>query len=486
MKEKYREYQEMLKSQPLEKYKNLCKIFFKDKDGVPFLLTNTQAEIFQYIYEPQYDRVAVLTPTQYGKTDTVSQAIVQIVVDRVEKVAIVAPKAEQASIIMNSVIKHIFDNDYYKNELEIQEGQTLERLKNERSRKRITFRNGSEIYILTADTRTISKEGQGMMGFGATIIVVDEASLIPDKVFNKIFRMLGGQKGAKLVKLGNAFFRNHFWRALKSDRYVKVWINWEIAVAEGRFTKEFIDEAREGPDALDEEDFNIFYNCVFPERRGENSLIEASWYEEACKRVTKKLSGFRQVGIDVARGGKDKSTYYLREDNQLIKRRVLPKCKDDMELVGFIQEELEKDKPDMIVIDIVKDAGVHDRLKELGYTNIYGMNGGASAPSSEDLDDDYGDDEMTAPKEEFLNMRAWTYWNLRKLLSSGTIGIYEYDTDEFNELMEQNYFFVSDRKKKIESKEEIKKRLGRSPDKADALSYCFAPVSLNNFDFDIV
>ena len=485
MKKNYRKYLQKLQANPLEKYKNLCRVFFKDEDSVPFILTDTQAQIFQYVYEPQYTRVAILTPTQYGKTDTVSQAIVQMVVDRVEKVAIIAPKAEQASIIMNNIIQHLFDNDYYRNQLEVDEAESLERLRRERSKNRITFKNGSEIFILTADTRTVKKEGQGMMGFGATVIIVDEASLIPDKIFNKIFRMLGGHKDSKLIKLGNAFFKNHFWRSLKSDKYVHIWIDWKVAVAEGRFTQEFIDETREGPDALDEEDFNIFYACIFPDRRGENSLIESQWYDDACQRAYNKESGFRQVGIDVARGGKDRSTYYLRRDDFLVKRKVLPKCKDDMELVGFIQEELEADKPDLIVIDIVKDAGVHDRLRELGHSNIYGMNGGASAPKSNEVLEEY-DGGSTAPKEEFLNMRAWTYWHLRKMFSSGKIGIYKYDQEEYQELMEQNYFFVSDRKKKIESKEEIKKRLGRSPDKADALSYCFAPVSLNNFEFDIV
>ena len=46
-------------------------------------------------------------------------------------------------------------------------------------------------------------------------------------------------------------------------------------------------------------------------------------------------------------------------------------------------------------------------------------------------------------------------------------------TDLIKELSEIRYSYSSERKIKIEPKDEMKKRLGKSPDKADALALAF-------------
>src|SRR5690606_17229499 len=135
------------------------------------------------------------------------------------------------------------------------------------------------------------------------------------------------------------------------------------------------------------------------------------------------------------------------------------------ELVGWLREELDKDKPDIVALDVIGiGAGVYDRLIELGYDNVVGVNVGESP------DDDH--------KDKFINKRAHYYWHLRGFFTRGEISLEEYDRQEQEELENTGYSFVSDKKKKIDSKDNIKKRIGRSPDKADALMLCFAPVQL--------
>ena len=194
----------------LQLYKDLARSMFRNREGNPFLLTDGQADIYRIVYEPSITRGAVAAYTQYGKSDVTSMAIINAMVERKEKVLIAAPSEKQSKIIMENVIDHFFDFEWITEMMEY-DPSSLERIQRERSKNRITLRNGSEVFILTADVRTVSKEAMNLMGFGATMVITDEASLIPDTMFSKILRMVGGVANGKLVKLGNTFNRNHFY-----------------------------------------------------------------------------------------------------------------------------------------------------------------------------------------------------------------------------------------------------------------------------------
>lgn len=51
----------------LGKQKDLCRALYRNEDGSPFCLTDGQAEIFTAIATKRYDRLHVMTYTQYGK-----------------------------------------------------------------------------------------------------------------------------------------------------------------------------------------------------------------------------------------------------------------------------------------------------------------------------------------------------------------------------------------------------------------------------------
>jgi hypothetical protein len=78
---------------------------------------------------------------------------------------------------------------------------------------------------------------------------------------------------------------------------------------------------------------------------------------------------------------------------------------------------------------------------------------------------------------EFLNMRAYLYWAIRDWLDpkNKTEAMLPDDPELLQELTETKWKFRSDGKIQIEEKEEIKKRIKRSPDKADALANTFYP-----------
>lgn len=417
------------------------------------------------MYEPEYVRVAIKAITQYGKSDTVAIAAICLCCippsPKREKILIVAPSGKQAHIIMNDVIDHLFDSKMITKMLDFPPG-SLDRLKQERSKNRITFINGREIYTLTADADTITKEAKTLMGFGATTVIADESSLIPDVMFSKILRMVGGVQNGKLVKLGNPFEKNHFARAFTSKRYYAISIDWKQAVKEGRITEDFVEEAREEMPPLD---FKIFYDCEFPEGGAEDALIPPEWIELAVAQYKNGGVGGekKQSGIDVARFGRDASVYAHRVGGDLRPLKVERKM-DTMQVSGWAGGLIEQDEPEITNVDVIGiGAGVYDRLDEMGYA-VAPINVGAS-PTDEEK------------KQKFYNLRAEIFWHLREVFrpENGRSSIAIPDDPELKqELGEIRYKYSSERKIKIEEKDDMKRRIGRSPDKADAVALAFA------------
>lgn len=438
----------------LERYKLITSSHNLTLDGNPFVMTDGQAQIFQAIYEPEFKRVAIKAVTQYGKSDVTSLAVIHSLIDRKEKILIVSPSVKQSRIIMSYIIQHLFDDPDLQAMLDVD--VSLEWLKRERSKARITLRNDSEVAILTADARTISQQAKGLMGFGATIVIVDESALIPDSMYSKILRMVGGTDG-KLVQIGNPFDCEHFRSAFEQDRYHKITIDYKQALEEGRITQEFIDEARENMPTLD---FQVFYECVFPNVGADDALIPYDKIQAAINR--EHVTGDQRAGLDIARFGRDKTVYIVKNGNY-IERLEQTEHRDTMNVVGWVRTFLDKlDEDTDCNIDVVGiGAGVYDRLAEIGKYNINEVNFGSSPTDDEN-------------KEKFANLRAEVYWHLRRLFVSDEISIPD-NTDLIKELRELRYGYSSEKKLKIEKKEDMKKRLGHSPDIADALSLAFFP-----------
>ena len=96
-----------------------------------------------------------------------------------------------------------------------------------------------------------------------------------------------------------------------------------------------------------------------------------------------------------------------------------------------------------------------DRLRELGHHVEAVHFGGAS-------DDPH----------RFRNWRAAAFWRLREAMERGEISLPD-DDDLRADLSALRYLFTQDGRLQIESKDDCRKRLGRSPDRADAVALAF-------------
>jgi len=273
-------------------------------NGEPLVLSPSEIEIFEDIFYKKYPLNITIAFTRFGKSLTTALAVLTRCLFYPEKWAIIAPTEKQAKIIMNYIIDHLFDNEFIISKLQVEEGESLEKLRRERSKKRITLKvynqnDYSEIYILSAYS-TKEDPLKGLLGFGAENIVLDESALIDDKVYVGILRMLGDSKKPFLFELGNPVKRNHFYETFQNPKYHKIIVDYKKGLEEGRITQEQVDLMKDKPF------FDVLYECKFPENYGivinkEEQLVFTDKGASECDLFA--------IGTDLAISEKDEADF---------------------------------------------------------------------------------------------------------------------------------------------------------------------------------
>jgi hypothetical protein len=195
----------------------------------------------------------------------------------------------------------------------------------------------------------------------------------------------------------------------------------------------------------------------------EHSILPLAWVESAIDADIVLTDNISEYGLDVGRGG-DPSVMIKRIDGKVL---WVYGWVDDDTMATTGETIRLRDDAGIIKVDMIGvGAGVFDRLSEQGYP-VIGIDS-RNKPSAE-------------KEKEFLNLRAEMWFFLRDLFlqqyTKGNVLSIPDDEELTEELTAVKYKTHSNGKIKIEEKDEIKKRLGRSPNKADALVYCFADIS---------
>ena len=165
-------------------------------------------------------------------------------------------------------------------------------------------------------------------------------------------------------------------------------------------------------------------------------------------------------GLDVARFGGDSSALCVRQGNHVLEIQSFQSM-DLMQLCGVIKNRYDDataiERPQEILVDVIGlGAGVVDRLAEQNLP-VRGINV-AEAPST---------------KKNYLNLRAELWFAIKDWLAQRDCRLPQNDELEA-ELASPLYKYTSSGKIKIESKDEMRKRGIKSPDKADALALTMA------------
>ncbi len=168
------------------------------------------------------------------------------------------------------------------------------------------------------------------------------------------------------------------------------------------------------------------------------------------------------IGQDIARYGDDSSVAAVRRGNKIFWLDHWAKT-NLMHTTGKIVNLIDRFKPSLVNLDIIGlGSGVYDRLIELKYKQIQDVNV-AEAARGED-------------REKYANLRAEIYKNLSSKFENGVISIPD-DLELIAQLSSIKYKINSRGQLQMESKEDMKKRGTKSPDKADALALAFMDSS---------
>lgn len=295
---------------------------------------------------------------------------------------------------------------------------------------------------------------------GLVLLIADEASGIPESVFEAASGSMSGHNCATVL-LGNPtrgsgfFFDTH-------HRLREMWLTMRVSCLDSaRVSADYIEDmkARYG------EDSNAYRVRVLGEfpRAEDDTLIS---YELASAAMTRDVlwtptTSDRYWGVDLARYGNDASALCKRFGSVIPEPVKVWKGVDLMQSVAIVRNEWDTtaadQRPQEIFADVIGlGAGFVDRARELGLP-VRGINV-SETPS-------YG--------SNCLNLRAELWNEGKKWLERRDCRI-EGDEDLIAELTTPRYKFNAQGKLQIESKDEMKKRGLASPNRADAFLLTFA------------
>lgn len=163
------------------------------------------------------------------------------------------------------------------------------------------------------------------------------------------------------------------------------------------------------------------------------------------------------IGVDPAIGSNDR-TAIIRRRGRLAYKLESFRNHNTMEVAGRLGEIIKNERPTKVYIDCIGiGAGIVDRLNELGFSCVEGVNV-ARTPNL---------------KDKFKNLRAELYWELREWLAQ-EMPVQIPDSDELHgDLCGFGYKYTSNGLLQIEGKDQMKARGMPSPDTSDALMLTF-------------
>jgi hypothetical protein len=296
------------------------------------------------------------------------------------------------------------------------------------------------------------------------LFLLDESGSMPDAVMAAAEAALSSCVEGHLVQAGNpSHLEGPLYRAVTRERglwtVIRITSDPDDPNRSPRVSTQW---AREQIDKYGKDNPWVLVNVFgqFPPS-SLNALLGIGEVEEAMKR--RHAAGAyehaaRIVGVDVARQGDDK-TVIARRQGLITLPFVTLRNEDSHQVAGRVALEYDEWEADSIQIDATGGYGwgVIDALRS--------MNRKAVAV-------EFSGSPLNAG---FLNKRAEIWWQMAQWVKEG--GALPDDPELASELTTVTYSFKGD-KIQIESKDQIKERLGRSPDLADSLAITFAqPVA---------
>jgi hypothetical protein len=358
----------------------------------------------------------------------------------------VAPQLKQAKAIAWARLKQIVAPLVQRNLAEINESELWVRF----------LTNGATIRCYGADNP------DAMRGVRLDGVVLDEVAQMDPSVWDDVIQpALADRKGFALfigTPHGVNLFSELYFGALSGK---PGWFAARYTVYDTEALD--ADEVARLKGEMSEASFAREMLCDFA-AAGDDQLISLSDVEEASRRHL-QASDYdwapRILGVDPARFGDDRSVIIKRQGRKAFQPASFGKL-DNMTLAAQVAEVMRSWHPHTVFVDEGNGGGVIDRLRQLGHTNVIGVHFGGKAG-----------------RPRYANKRTEMWFEVRDWLAAG--GALPPDLALKQDLAAPTYTFTSSTDVySLEPKDDIKKRIKRSPDAGDALALTFAhPVHVD-------
>ncbi|MGN0016434.1 MAG: terminase large subunit domain-containing protein [Candidatus Avelusimicrobium sp.] len=312
---------------------------------------------------------------------------------------------------------------------------------------------GARIWVTGADNP------DALRGTYADGVVLDEYAQIKPDVFTEIVRPMLLSREGWAVFMGTPKGQNAFYELFNRARKAAQtepgvwWVGVFRADESGVIAPAELERLRrETPSHV----FRQEYLCDFT-ASAENILIPIDQVSAACTRryASGELGGAPKIiGVDPARFGDDRSVIFMRRGLQAYPPLVFAKM-DNMALAAAVAGQIESFRPDAVFIDAGCGGGVIDRLRQLGFSVTEVPFGGAPSRPG-----------------QYANKRAEMWGEMALWITAG--GALPDDGALKADLCQVCYDYDAVGRLRLEPKEKIKERCGKSPDLADALALTFA------------
>ncbi len=347
------------------------------------------------------------------------------------------------------------------------------------------FPLGGEMHVspstgwrLPGDRRVFGKttdKPENMQGTSSPnmLYIVDEASGYPVDLWEPLLGNMAG--GGRLLATSNptqtvgafydAFTKNKdglwFPLQLRSDNTPNYHARRKIIP--GLATHEWVEERRQawGENSAA---FQVRVLGEFPSQ-GDNAVVPLGLVNAAIARLSRTpADGLLNVGVDVARFGDDETVIYPRRGLRVFDPVVVQGF-DNVDVAGMaLKVARDLRGPHEIPLIKVDEAGngggVVDVLSRSDEVDVIGV---TSAESAED--------------PQYAKVRDELWFAVKTFLEQG--GALPDDPALVEELVAPTYSFDTKLRQRVESKDEMKRKLGRSPDRADALALSIYEPSID-------
>lgn len=307
--------------------------------------------------------------------------------------------------------------------------------------------NGSRFLFRGLKDIMAANQVKGLEGFN--IFFIEEAATISKESWDTLMPTLMRTPGAELwfaynrenevdpidEKIWNRNRPDALLVELRPGRLDNPW--WDFGGLQAEMDADFEFD----PDEAE----HIWYGQ--PRKQGQRSVLGRAAIRQAMSRVISDPEGQIQIGCDVARFGDDRTVAYMRKGMKTIAERVWSK-QDTQTTAKALLDFADYDPSVLYAIDDTGvGGGVTDRLREEG-RKVLAVNFGANARD----------------RDRYVDVASEMWFDFP--LDDAEIPD---DPELMSELSGRQYDFDKKGRRKLESKADYKKRLNRSPDKADAL-----------------